>query len=385
MTRRRVALEERCGRLGRRHHLSTPASSPLLIAGDLLGLHSSDPATVFLSVWARAEEGFVTADLECELYEQRSLLRLHGMRRTMFVAPLDLASVIDVSCTRSVAVSQRARLLRLLSGAVPDPAAWYDHVSSAVSNSLAIRGEALASDIREDVPELALVVDDAGGPTPVISRALFQMAVERVIVRTRPRGSWRSSQYRWALMDAWVPEPLPQLDAAEAENELVIRWLRSFGPATIVDVGWWTGWGTRRAGRVLDRIDAVEVDLDERTGYLLADDLEVVSQPDSWVALLPGLDPTTMGWKERRWYLGDHGASLFDRNGNAGPTVWLDGRVVGAWAQTRSGSVVVELLEDVGSDASARIVDEAHRLESWLSGQVVIPRFRVPIERRLSE
>ena len=51
-----------------------------------------------------------------------------------------------------------------------------------------------------------------------------------------------------------------------------------------------------------------------------------------WVALLPGLDSTVMGWKERAWFLGGHQHALFDVNGNAGPTVWCNGRIVGGWA-----------------------------------------------------
>src|SRR5690606_4404040 len=50
------------------------------------------------------------------------------------------------------------------------------------------------------------------------------------------------------------------------------------------------------------------------------------------VALLPALDPTTMGWAARDWYLGPHKAAVFDTIGNAGATVWWEGRIVGAWA-----------------------------------------------------
>ena len=68
------------------------------------------------------------------------------------------------------------------------------------------------------------------------------------------------------------------------------------------------------------------------TGYVLAGDLEPTPRPEPVAALLPTLDPTTMGWKERDWYLGAHaGRLLFDGNGNAGPTIWWDGRVVGGW------------------------------------------------------
>ena len=63
--------------------------------------------------------------------------------------------------------------------------------------------------------------------------------------------------------------------------------------------------------------------------------------------LLPGADPTVMGWKERTCYLGEHAPELFDRNGNAGPTVWANGRVVGGWTQHDDGELVVGLLEPV--------------------------------------
>ena len=43
--------------------------------------------------------------------------------------------------------------------------------------------------------------------------------------------------------------------------------------------------------------------------------------PDHWVALLPSLDPTTMGWRGREFYLDPADVLyLFDTNGNAGTT-----------------------------------------------------------------
>ena len=105
---------------------------------------------------------------------------------------------------------------------------------------------------------------------------------------------------------------------------------------------------------------------------------------DPWVALLPALDPTVMGWKDRRWYLGDHASELFDRNGNAGPTVWANGRVVGGWAQLDDGAVVVELLETVDAPTRAMIDAERDRLRDWLGDIRIRPLFRTPLERSLS-
>jgi Winged helix DNA-binding domain len=91
-----------------------------------------------------------------------------------------------------------------------------------------------------------------------------------------------------------------------------------------------------------------------------------------------------MGWKERAWYLGDHGKALFDTNGNAGPTVWADGRVVGGWAQRRDGEIAVRLLEDTGAEVAAAIDAEAARLGAWYGDVRTTPRFRTPLERELT-
>jgi Winged helix DNA-binding domain len=90
-----------------------------------------------------------------------------------------------------------------------------------------------------------------------------------------------------------------------------------------------------------------------------------------------------MGWKERDWYLGPHGPMLFDANGNAGPTVWWDGRVVGGWSQRPDGEIVWKLLEDVGSDAQAAVAAEAARLEEWLGEVRLAPGFLPPLQRAL--
>ena len=117
---------------------------------------------------------------------------------------------------------------------------------------------------------------------------------------------------------------------------------------------------------------------------MLADDLERADDVDPWVALLPGLDPTAMGWKERGWYLGDHASDLFDGNGNAGPTVWANGRVVGAWAQTETGEVVVEPFARLDAATRAGLDAERGRLAAWLGDVRIRPRFGTPLGKELA-
>ncbi len=223
------------------------------------------------------------------------------------------------------------------------------------------------------------------GSTGMSSRTLLQLGVESRVLRARPTGSWLSGQYRWAVTRDWLGGPIEDVPIAEASAAIVASWLGSFGPATETDLRWWTGWPVSQVRAAIDDVGAVEVDLGEDgSGFILPDGLEDVPEPDTWVALLPSLDSTAMGWKERSWYLGDHEEELFDRNGNAGPTVWVDGRIVGGWAIAPDGEVRYEVFEDIGSEAATLVEARCHDLEKWLDGTSVTPRFRSPHERRLS-
>jgi hypothetical protein len=384
---------ERQRRLLVRHHLAAPAGSIEEVAGDLVGLHSSDPATVVLSARARLDP-FAVTDLEDALYERRTLLRMLAMRRTMFVVPLDLAAVMDAACTRALVPVERRKLVAMLTeGGVADVDAWIDRVCTETVAALRAAGPLPASRLTKVVPELALQLKVAVGKryeglVGVSTRVLFLLAAEGVIARGRPLGSWLSSQYRWAPMDDWIGAR-PSLDERTARAELTRRWLRSFGPGTIDDLAWWTKW-TKAAVRLsLSDVGAVEVTADTgdaaAPAWVLPDDLDdtTLDGPPP-IALLPGLDPTIMGWKHRTWYLGPHRGPLFDRNGNAGPTVWVGGQAVGAWSQRGDGTVVVRLLEDVAARDAERVESAAGRLAEWMDGVRVTPRFPTPLDRELA-
>jgi len=389
---RRLGLGERRARLGRRHFLATSAPSVDAVAAALVGLHSSDPATVFLSSWARVD-GFEPGDLEDALYVRRSLVRMLGMRRTLFVVPIELAPLMHEACTKALIPGQRARLVRMLEeqGVIPRGRgeAWLARVEAATLAAIAARGEATARELTAEVPELGAKLTVGEGKTwagtmGVSTRVLFLLATEGSIVRTRPLGAWTSGQYRWSTTEHWLGAPLAEVDHAQACSELLGRWLRSFGPATMTDIRWWTGWTAAQAKATLVAVDAAGVRMGNDTGYVLPDDLDPVGDVGPWVALLPGLDPTTMGWKDRAWYLGDRAVELFDRTGNAGPTVWANGRAVGAWGQTEEGDVAVELFGRLDAASRERLDAERERLAAWLGETRIRPRFATPLGKELA-
>lgn len=387
--------EERRRRLGVRHALAPAAraADPVEAAARVVALHATDAATVFLAVRARASHG-APADLEDALYTRRALVRMLGMRRTMFVVPSPLLPIVEASTMERVVANQRRLLLKDLRAAgVPDTDEWLAAVEAGTLAALAARGgTASAVELAADEPRLRTSLHLAPGKpyearTAITSRVMTILGADGRIVRGRPTGSLFSQRYQWALAEQWLPVPLDRPPPAEARATLAAAWLAAYGPAPASDLRWWTGWTGAQVTRALSDAKAVPVGLPGgATGLVLPHDREPTPDPGPWVAFLPALDPTTMGWASRDWYLGEYGPLLFDRAGNAGPTIWLDGRIVGGWAHRPGGEVAVRVFEDVGSEASALLDAEAERVTAWLGGAGdvrILPRFRTPTEREL--
>lgn len=389
---RRIPDRERRARLAVRHHLapSAKAGDVVALAERMVGLHSTDPATVFLAVAARVKKPTVES-VERALYEDRTLVRTLCMRRTLFVVPVELVPIVQAAVTEALVPPERKRTIRMVeeNGIARDGARWLRRAEADTLAAIEAGGEITGAELSKAVPRLREQIPYGEGRTwagkiGMTTRVLFLLACEQRVVRGRPAGSWTSTRYRWAPMTSWLPDGFPAWKADEARAELARRWLAAFGPATVADLKWWTGWTLGRTRHALAALDTVDVELEDgRAGVVLAGDEAPVRAPNPWAALLPGLDPTTMGWAERDWYLGPHRAALFDRAGNAGPTVWWDGRVVGGWIQRRDGEIVWRLLEDVGADGRRAIEREVGRLQTWLDGAVVVARFPTPLAQEL--
>ncbi|MEJ3742965.1 winged helix DNA-binding domain-containing protein [Actinomycetes bacterium KLBMP 9797] len=383
-----MGAAERRARLAVRHGLAAPAEDATEAARRMVALHATDPASVFLAVRARTPNVTV-ADIEDALYERRSLMRMLGMRRTMFVVPVEVAPVVEAACTKAIAVKQRRLYTKILAEAGVGDEAWFADVEDGAEKALIRLGQATGAQLSAAEPRLRTQILAAEGKAyertqNITTWVLFMLAADGRIVRGRPRGTWASSQWSWSPVADWLPGGMPQLAEADARVELARRWLAAFGPATAADLRWWTGWTAGQTKQALTALAPVEVDLDGAAGLVLADDLAPTPAPEPWVALLPALDPTAMGWAGRSWYVGAHSPTLFDRSGNIGPTVWSDGRIVGGWAQRGDGEIGYRLLEDIGSEKADAVAAAAHGLSAWIGDVRVTPRFRTPLERELA-
>lgn len=370
---RHVSDDERRARIGVRHALapSFRVDSPEAATRAMTVLHATESATVYLSCWARVRS-LDAADVDNALYDQRSLVKQLAMRRTLFTFPRDLLPAAWSSASARVANTERARMAKdvVKAGIAVDGNDWLDRARAEVLTLLTDAPEGLSAlEVRQAVPMIDVKVEGSAGEIWSAPRVLTHLGATADIMRGTNTARFPVSRPLWTLTRHWLDDAPIDLESADGYREIVRRWLHSFGPGTEDDIVWWLGSTKTVVRAALAELEAVAVSLDGGdTGWLLPDDVATVCDPGPWAALLPVLDPTIMGWKNRDFYLGPHRNQLFDTRGNAGTTAWVDGRVVGCWIQDETGVVHVRVLESVSADAQRALDAEADRLTEWLGG-----------------
>jgi hypothetical protein len=423
-THRHVDLEERRARLGVRHLLApglAAADAPDVIRALGGAWHATDPATPQIGVSLRlAEPG--RAALDRTLLEDRTAVRHHAMRRTVWILDLDLAPAAHQACTMDLARKEWVKLEKsLAANGIDDPASWLDGARQRALEVIAARGSCTARELGADAPDLAIPLVIAAGTTYQGTQGAHTQVVQNLgfdgeIVRTESTGSWVGGEFRWAISKDWIPNGFTVLATTAARDtansigigidtgtgtgidvaraRLAVAYLRAFGPATAVDLQWWAGWTVGATRRALETVGAVPVSVDGEpdpgpaVAWLLPDDLDRVEAPTTWATVLPSLDPTVMGWKQRHWYCGEHGRfghTVFDRNGNAGNSIVADGAVVGTWAHRPDGAVVVEYLEATTVRQRSLVDESVDRYLATTGDTVVRPRYPAPLQRSLLE
>lgn len=369
------------------------------ITRDIAALHATVPTGPFLSLWARVVP-FARDLLENALYTERVLARTICMRQTLHVVPSDeLPRYIPVYIERygaSVRAEGEALLVQAGLCIESEAAAAWSDLQDRVREVVSDRGLCTVQDLGRAIPELRSQIrysvgKSYGGTFSVGSRLIPAMCTSGVLIRAKPRGTWRSNLYAYALLSDWLPGiDLQAWRPSDARAWLVRRYLRTFAPATVEDVQWWTGLSRRETMSALDalRPSLIEVSIAGLGTHLMLDadwaqcqDLAELSSSCAW--FLPALDPYVMGYSDRRRFLDPgHQEAVLDRAGNAVPTVWVDGQIVGAWAQRKDGTVAYGLFEP-HPGARAVLEAEAQRLQAFLCGEYLAIRSHTLFTRKL--
>ena len=375
------------------------------VTRDIVALHTTDPTAPYFSLWARVPD-FRREALEDALYERRELIKLLCMRVTLHAVPSDEVPLFfqAYSQHRTRPETQRFGDFLVQAGLCREEEveAFLQDLQRRVLDVLTEKGPSTVRQINQAVPELKNKIRHSvgkpyEGEIGVGSYLVPNiMGAQGLLIRARPRGTWRSNLYEYAALSDWLPGIDPESVAPqEAKTWLVQRYLAAFGPATLDDVQWWTGF---TKGETKDTLDGLESAVAEMAIAGLGDEYLMLAEDARqlhdfapadapYVFLLPCLDPYIMGYQDRRRFLAsEHRTKVFDRAGNAVPTIWVNGQIVGAWGQRKEdGSVVYGFFESVEEEERVLLEDKRQQLEKFLDGEFLPPRFRTSFTRALNQ
>ena len=194
--------------------------------------------------------------------------------------------------------------------------------------------------------ELAQVLDDAGidGSGQRLPHMLGHCELESVICS----GPLAGKQQTYALLDDRAPA-IDKYDRDDAMAELVRRYLRSHGPATVTDMRWWSGLTVAEIKNTLHMLGS-EVSsemLGELTfWFITAEDDR--PPPMRRAHLLQMLDEVFVGYTESRHFgdpRADAARTAWSHRGMPAANVLLKGRVAGHWKRTLAkNTMTVELM-----------------------------------------
>jgi len=351
-----------------RQHLrdDAPANDVVQTARDLAGLHATGAPNPYLQLFTRMP-GFTRPALDHELYERRSLARVHCMRGTLFLLPLDLLP-IAWAATRELVLGPSTKYLTA-QGVTPRS---YERWASLVDTVLA--GRALsAAQIRAEL---------GAGHAVALPAVLNQMCDEGQLLRDRPVAGWRDAHSTYRRLAEALPQvKLDRYEPAQAVAMLIERYIARYGPVTLDDIAWWTGLGVRRCRGALQELGTqiTPVHLLDWDGehWVLRADLDRIMDATrarrTQVSLLAALDPYTMGFRRRARLLNpDRQDFVYDRSGNATSVVLVDGRIAGVWdVLTPNGEMGFFPFTTLISRVADRIRVEVARIGSFITGTTV--------------
>ena len=206
------------------------------------------------------------------------------------------------------------------------------------------------------------------------------------VVQVPPRGLWRrSGQARWAPLESWLGKPMA---ASAPADDLVLRYLTAFGPATAADVREWSG--LPGAAEILARLRPRLRAFRDESGRELLDVADgILPDPEfpAPVRFLPVYDNVTLAHADRSRIVDDHhrkrlltldiisfGSILVDGFGRA---IWRVERD----SPNRAAILDVALLEDLGGHDIDKVEAEGERLLAYLEPDATLREVRF---RRLS-
>jgi len=320
----------------RRHHLleRAPPEKAIKVIDDILGLNAQGALNYQISLWNRVDEldrGFIPR----VLYEDRSLVRSWFMRDTVHIVPSSRFSMFRLAL-RSGLMGEWDRWT-VKTGAKETPESWEHHYQRVL--------EALA----EKPLTLNELLERTGGSDTEAKRDLHrlvrEMSLRGLLCNAESSGPWyHNTQHKFMRVDRWLPGvDYSNITEEEAKAELAMKYIRSYGPASVSDFAYWTGMRVREANPIFEGISGslseVTVSGQKRRLLLLEKDtqslLETEKEPNT-ARLLPKFDALIMGHRDKTRFIDPlTRSSIFLPTAEVAATILMNGMIEGVWGMKK--------------------------------------------------
>jgi hypothetical protein len=299
---------------------------------DIAGLNSITPTTPYLSLFNRIKE-FKKSTLDDQMYEKKRLYRLRLMRGTLFVVtrnflPIAYSATIDRTQKRLAGFRKRYKLSEK----------EFQQLKGEIVAVLG-KGEKTTAEIRKEL-----------GKSINISLIMRLLMEDVPLLRARPLGTWKGEQFRYSLLPKNIKL---RMNKEKAKILLVEKFLEAFGPATLKDIAWWSGFSKKEAKMILEEINTIDIG----DGLLLlereAEDFGNSKLDDEGLLLMSGFDQYVITYKYsicprlvRVRYL----ANIYNKYNELHDPIIKNGRIIGRW-DVKEGKIIYLLYERIKNNA----------------------------------
>lgn len=333
-----------------RQHLLVRASMPAgAMIEHLVGMQAQVPANPYVALWSRLE-GFQAEELET-LVLDRSVVRMSLLRTTLHLV------------TARDALRMRPVLQPVLGRGYASGSPFHKQLVGVNIEALTTAGKSLLDDEALTTAELGKRLAERWPDRDPVSLA-YAVRYLVPMVQVPPRGLWhRSGQPRWRSLASWLGR---ELESETSPDDLVLRYLRAFGPATVADIATWS-WLTH-VREVIDRLrPRLRVFRDEQGRELFDVDDGLLPDPETPapVRFLPEYDNIALSHSDRARIIDPR--TIGRITGYVG-TFLVDGLIAGQWRLQSTKSehlLVLDPFVPLSDGQAADLTDEAARLLEW--------------------
>ena len=335
--------------LARQLLLTRSPMSALDAIEHLVGMQAQAPFAPYYGLWSRLDS--FTGDELSGLLTSRKAVRIVLMRGT-----IHLVTAKDCHRLRPLVQPALDRMLKAN--------ATHGRPLAAVEVSAVVEAARRLLDAEALTPgEIGTLLAEQWPDTPPGSLAEAARSL-LPLVQVPPRALWRrSGQVRLTTATAWLGRTRGK---PMMVDEMMLRYLAAFGPATVADVQTWSG--LSRLGDVVDRLDLMRF---KSEGGQTLYDIPDAPRPDpdtpAPVRLVAPFDNILLSHSNRTRVISDeHRKRLFSgKNGVFPGTVLVDGFVAGTWELVGKGestSMRVRPYIQLKRDVLDTVVSEGNRL-----------------------